>query len=84
MQVSDLNWTKAWLFTTIWDYYGVAFSLSAIAISTEDIPYGFLWTLGFCLLGSPVACAYIVMRLLFKTISLKDHETIKRENSASE
>jgi hypothetical protein len=58
--------------------------LSAIAIASEDIPYGFLWALGFCLLGSPVACLYIVVRLLFKSIALRDRDVPKVNGSHEE
>ncbi len=68
---------------TILDYYGVAACLSAIAIYSEDVPYGALWAIGFCLLGSPVACLYIVIRLLFKSISLRDRDA-KNANGQDE
>eukprot|EP01031_Cornospumella_fuschlensis_P034040 gene34040-41200_t len=79
--VNDLAWTRAWLYTTVLDYYGVAVPLCFIAVLSEDVPYGFMWALGFLLLGSPVACAYLTMRILFKTAVLADRE---REGPRSE
>lgn len=64
---------------TIVDYYGVAIALSTIALCSEDVPYGLLWTLGFLLVGSPAACAYLALRLLFKSATLADQERDVRE-----
>lgn len=75
VQVDNLDWTREWLYMTILDYYGCAVCLSVIAVLTEDVPYGILWALGFCFLGSPVACLYMVMRLaVMKGISLRDRD----------
>ena len=66
--VDNLEWTRSWLFTTVLDYYGAALCLCVIAIVNEPFVYGALWTLGFCLLGSPICCSYIVYRALSKSL----------------
>jgi hypothetical protein len=60
--VNDISWTKTWLFMTVVDYYGSTFCLCSIAILNESGITGILWSLGFCLLGSPVCCAYVIYR----------------------
>ena len=71
--ITDINWTREWLYMTCIDYEGAALCLGIIAISSEsNIFIGILWSFGFCLLGSPVCCAYIVYRCLFKSIVLSD------------
>jgi len=69
----DIGWSNAWLYMTVLDYYGAALCLAAIALSSEPIVLGLCWSVGFCLLGSPVCCAYIVYRcLIFQNLSLDD------------
>jgi len=71
--VTDINWTREWLYMTCIDYEGAALCLAIIAIYSEsNVFIGILWGLSFCLLGSPCCCAYIVYRLLFKSIVLSD------------
>lgn len=74
--MTDINWTREWLMMTVLDYYGVAFCLAVIVVGSEDMPYGVLWSLGFCLLGSPIACLYIVYRLYYKGISLRERDSV--------
>lgn len=71
--ITDIVWTREWLYMTILDYEMSAICLGAIAIFSEGI-FGILWTLGFCLLGSPICCAYVVYRLLFKSLALMDDD----------
>ena len=59
---------------TILDYYGLAFALGVIVISSEPFPFGLLWTAAFCLLGSPFACLYVVYRLIYQTTQLVDYK----------
>lgn len=76
--VDDLPWTKTWLFTTVLDYYGSTFCLCAIALFNEtNIVHGVLWSLGFCLLGSPVCCSYMVYRTWKKTIVFRDTKLVQ-------
>ena len=63
-QLDDLGWCKSWLGTTVGDYYVVVASLSSIIVATENWMWGFVWILGMCLLGSPVACLYIIYKVI--------------------
>jgi hypothetical protein len=60
--LTDIVWTREWLFMTIIDYYGAAFCLVVITFFNEPVLLAVVWSLGFCLLGSPVCCFYIVYR----------------------
>ena len=60
--VTDLDWTKQWLITTVVDYYGAAICLCVITLLSEPFPNGILWSIGFLLLGSPVCCLYCAYR----------------------
>ena len=63
-QMDSLDWTAAWLITTIVDYYGACLCFSGVVIGTEEsIVKGILWALSFCLLGSPVCCLWVVLHL---------------------
>jgi hypothetical protein len=53
------------------DFYGVAAALVAIVIATEGLPCGLLWSLGICILGSPVACGYLAWKLYKGSIALQ-------------
>ena len=50
--------------TTIYDYYGAAFCLCSVILSSEKRVAGILWSLGCCLLGTPVCCAWVVSKLV--------------------
>lgn len=64
-QPSSAPWCKAWLATTVFDYYGAALCLCGVILSTERQKLqGILWSLGCCLLGTPVCCLWVVQRLL--------------------
>lgn len=63
-QTSSLQWNNAWLVATVIDYYGSCFSLCGIIlVSEEKRLYGSLWCCGCCLLGSPVCCIWMLVRL---------------------
>ena len=72
--LDSLEWCRLWLGTTVGDYYLVVASLSAIVIASERWIFGIIWVLGMCLLGSPVACLYIVFKV-FKGSSLKINDS---------
>lgn len=76
--VTDIDWTREWLYMTVLDYYGVALCLSLVALKSEPILNGILWSLAFCLLGSPTCCLYVVYRLLFKSLTLVETNTYSR------
>jgi hypothetical protein len=61
----DLDWTKQWLLTTVVDYYGCALCLCMIALLSEPFPEGIAWSIGFCLLGSPICCIYCIYRYVY-------------------
>ena len=62
-QFSNLEWTAAWLKMTVVDYYGAALPLCGIVIASESPLAGLLWSLAFCIGGSPFCCAYVISRL---------------------
>ena len=63
-QTANLEWNNAWLMATIVDYYGACLCYCGIILGTEESwVWGILWTLGCCLLGSPVCCIWMLVRL---------------------
>jgi len=58
------SWSFAWLITTVFDYYGAALCLCGVILSSEGPLKGVLWSLGCCLLGTPVCCMWVISRLL--------------------
>ena len=45
--------TKSWLMVLVAEYYGAAYCLCMVCLSSEkSIVTGVLWSLGFCLLGN--------------------------------
>ena len=65
-QPDSASWCCAWLATTVVDYYGAALCLCGVILANEPRVVGIAWSLGCCLLGTPVCCAWIVSRLLRK------------------
>ena len=63
LKLDSLEWCKMWLGTTVVDYHVIAMSMSAITIRTEGWKYGGLWALGLNMIGSPIACFYIIYKL---------------------
>ena len=61
-RIDDLEWVQAWLKMTVLDYYGAAFALSGIALTDHGLREGLAWSLGFCILGSPICCVYMMYR----------------------
>jgi hypothetical protein len=63
-QMDSLDWTSAWLITTIVDYYGACLCFCGVVVGTEEnLMKGLLWAISFCLLGSPVCCLWMVLHL---------------------
>jgi hypothetical protein len=60
------------------DFYGVTLALSGIVVATEGLK-GLWWVLGFCTLGSPVACAYIIYKVQRASIVLQAHGGYERQ-----
>jgi len=60
----DIEWTRAWLYTTIADYYGLALVLSVIFFHLEPFWIAFLLTCGVCVFGSRIGTIWIAFRLL--------------------
>lgn len=62
---SELAWCRAWLATTVADYYGAALPLCGVIVATSPtLAEGLTWSMGVLVLGSPVACAWAARRLL--------------------
>merc|ERR1719491_1235093 len=60
-QSDSLEWSVAWLFTTIIDYYGVTLCFGGIVLSSELLWWkGVAWNVGFCLGGSPICCLWMI------------------------
>ena len=52
-QADSAAWSFSWLVTTVFDYYGAAFCLCGVILSTEPRAQGALWSLGCLGLGTP-------------------------------
>ena len=52
-QADSAAWSFSWLVTTVFDYYGAAFCLCGVILSTEPRAQGALWSLGCLGLGAP-------------------------------
>mmetsp|Transcript_27693 Transcript_27693/g.53842 ORF Transcript_27693/g.53842 Transcript_27693/m.53842 type:complete len:130 (+) Transcript_27693:52-441(+) len=75
LDTDNIHWARSWLFTTVFDYYGAALCLCGIILSTEGLVVGGLWSLGCCLLGTPVCCIYMMYRIhRFRTLKLMTPE----------
>ena len=60
----DLGWTYAWLVMTVFDYYGACLCFCGVVFSSEPSRIvGAAWCAGFLLLGSPVCCVWVLLRL---------------------
>mmetsp|Transcript_58706 Transcript_58706/g.63359 ORF Transcript_58706/g.63359 Transcript_58706/m.63359 type:complete len:139 (-) Transcript_58706:141-557(-) len=61
LQSDSLEWSVAWLVTSVVDFYGVTLCFGAIVLSSELVWWhGVAWTVGFCVLGSPICCLWIL------------------------
>lgn len=70
----DIDWSNAWLYMTVFDYYGSTLCMCAVCLFTEtNVWLGLLWSTLFCLLGSPFVCTWCVYRLLV-------HHTLKLDS----
>lgn len=63
LRPNTLAWCRAWLYTTVFDYYGAALCLSGVIIASERPFTAALWVAGCCLLGTPACCAWVIARL---------------------
>lgn len=62
LRLSDAEWGRQWLFTTMADYYTSVFCLLGIVLASESLGCGVLWCLAILLMGAPLACVYLVFR----------------------
>merc|ERR1712087_709658 len=62
-RMDDVDWTAAWLLTTVGDFYTSTWCLCGVIIATDGVASGGLWSLAISLLGSPFACAWVSLRL---------------------
>ena len=66
--------------TTVIDFYGATIPLVTIVFYTEKTLNAMMWTVGFCLLGSPIHLIYGIYRLI-KTGTLELKNTTGPEYS---
>mmetsp|Transcript_20274 Transcript_20274/g.25068 ORF Transcript_20274/g.25068 Transcript_20274/m.25068 type:complete len:123 (+) Transcript_20274:291-659(+) len=67
LRTDDLAWSNAWLAATVVDYYGACLCLCGVVISSEESRIlGVAWVTGMCVLGSPVCCLWVLLRLVGK------------------
>ena len=60
----SLDWSNAWLLNTVFDYYGACLCFCGVVLSSESNKVvGVVWVIGCCLLGSPVCCMWVLLRL---------------------
>jgi hypothetical protein len=64
VQPNSLDWNYNWLIATVFDYYGACLCFGGIVLSSEPSwAKGLAWNMGFVLLGSPVCCLWVIMRI---------------------
>ena len=57
-------WCRAWLLTTVFDYYVMTFCMCGVILATEErLGVGVGWSLGCCLAGAPTACLWVGLQL---------------------
>ena len=59
----SLDWHAQWLATAAAEYLGVCFCLCGVIACSEPPLQAACWSLGCCLLGAPVCCLYVSVRL---------------------
>jgi hypothetical protein len=64
LKVTDVDWTTAWLVTTVFDYYAAALCLCGFIVATETRFAACLWCSAVLLLGGPFCCSYMIYRLV--------------------
>ena len=77
LQPDSLEWSNAWLVTTVFDYYGACLCFGGIVLSSEPSwAQGLAWNTVFALVGSPACCLWVVLRLWKKgSLRLPDTTT---------
>jgi len=75
LATDSLEWSRGWLAAAAADYLGVCLCLCGVIACSEPPGQAVCWTLGCCLLGSPVSCLYVAARILrHRTLSLRRAE----------
>ena len=75
LATDSLEWSRGWLKAAAADYLGVCLCLCGVIACSEPPGQAVCWTLGCCLLGSPVSCLYVAARILrHRTLSLRRAE----------
>ena len=65
IQSDSLEWNNAWLIASVVDFYGACLCFCGVVLSSEaSWSRGLAWVAGFCLLGSPVCCAWVLIWLV--------------------
>ena len=63
-QPDSLEWNYNWLIATVFDYYGACLCFGGIVMSSEPSwAKAIAWNTGFVLLGSPVCCLWMILRI---------------------
>ena len=60
---ASLDWNAQWLAMAAADYFGACFCLCGVIACSEPPGQAACWSLGCCLLGAPVCCLYVSVRL---------------------
>ena len=73
LDAASLAWSNAWLAATVVDYYGSTLCLCGVVLGTADRWWadGIAWALGCCLLGSPVACLWVLYQVRWRRRPLR-------------
>lgn len=69
LALTDINWTKEWLYAATLDYFVVLLCFSCIVSLNESLLQASLWILAFVGLGSPGCCLYVLYRFCLLTSS---------------
>ena len=69
-------WSRAWLLTTVADYYTMTICMCGVILSSERrLATGAAWSLGCCVLGAPTACVWVCLQLYrHRSLSLSSHD----------
>ena len=62
-QPDNAEWAFTWLLTTTGDYYTSTLCLCGMIIASDGVWEGLAWSAACCLLGGPMSCAWVVLRL---------------------
>ena len=64
MRPNSLRWSQAWLLAALANHLGAALCVCGVIVATERPWPAALWSLGCCLLGTPICAAYFITHLM--------------------